>query len=59
MVEHLKQLSSMAETGRHVVVIIDAAGWHTNDIAEQLCLYREAPAIFTKAKPDKASVDLA
>ncbi|MGR2993526.1 transposase, partial [Vibrio vulnificus] len=34
MVEHLKQLSAVTEKGRHAVVIMDGAGWHTNDIAE-------------------------
>ncbi|HDY7777641.1 hypothetical protein D8T45_24280 [Vibrio vulnificus] len=33
-VEHLKQLSVVTEKGRHAVVIMDDAGWHTNDIAE-------------------------
>ncbi len=33
-VEHLKQLSAVTEKGRHAVVIMDGAGWHTNDIAE-------------------------
>ena len=35
MVEHLKQISAVTEKGRHAVVIMDGAGWHTNDIAEQ------------------------
>ena len=35
MVEHLKQISAMTEKSRHAVVIMDGAGWHTNDIAEQ------------------------
>ncbi|HFQ5337388.1 TPA: IS630 family transposase, partial [Vibrio vulnificus] len=34
MVEHLKQRSAVTEKGRHAVVIMDGAGWHTNDIAE-------------------------
>ncbi|EOA6544476.1 TPA: IS630 family transposase [Vibrio vulnificus] len=34
MVEHLRQLSAVTEKGRHAVVIMDGAGWHTNDIAE-------------------------
>ncbi len=34
MVEHLKQISAVTEKGRHAVVIMDGAGWHTNDIAE-------------------------
>ncbi|CAK1783822.1 hypothetical protein VCRA2119O147_1630001 [Vibrio crassostreae] len=35
MAEHLKQSSAVLEKGRHAVVIMDGAGWHTNDIAEQ------------------------
>ncbi len=34
MVEHLEQISAVTEKGRHAVVIMDSAGWHTNDIAE-------------------------
>ncbi|KYN90886.1 transposase [Vibrio cidicii] len=34
MVEHLKQISAVTEKGRHAVVIMIGAGWHTNDIAE-------------------------
>ena len=36
MVEHLKQISAVTETGRHAAVIMDGAGWHTNDIAKEL-----------------------
>lgn len=35
MIEHLKQISAVTEKGRHAVVVMDGAGWHTNDIAEQ------------------------
>lgn len=35
MVEHFKQISAVTEKGRHAVVIMDGAGWHTNDIANQ------------------------
>lgn len=35
MGEHLKQISAVTESGRHAVVIMDGAAWHTNDIAEQ------------------------
>ncbi|QFT27509.1 hypothetical protein FIV01_13975 [Vibrio aquimaris] len=35
MVEHLKQISTATEKGRHAVVIMDGASWHTDDIAEQ------------------------
>ena len=33
MVEHLRQISAVTEKGRHAVVIMDGAGWHTEDIA--------------------------
>ncbi|EMQ2875532.1 hypothetical protein V9N52_000759, partial [Vibrio navarrensis] len=35
MTEHLKQISAVTEKGRHAVIIMDGASWHTNDIAEQ------------------------
>nr|WP_193277924.1 IS630 family transposase [Vibrio navarrensis] len=34
MIEHLKQISAITEKGRHAVIIMDGASWHTNDIAE-------------------------
>ena len=36
MIEHLKQISTVTEKGRHAVVVIDVAGWHTADIANEL-----------------------
>ena len=33
MIEHLTQISAITEKGRHAVVIMDGAGWHTEDIA--------------------------
>ncbi|MGM6320265.1 IS630 family transposase [Vibrio parahaemolyticus] len=33
MIEHLKQISAVTEKGRHAVIIMDGAGWHTEDIA--------------------------
>lgn len=35
MLQHLAQISEVTEQGRHAVVIMDGAGWHTDDIAEQ------------------------
>ncbi|MFC5078556.1 hypothetical protein VTH8203_01719 [Vibrio thalassae] len=35
MVEHLKQIAAVTEKGRHAVVIMDDAGWHTEDIADE------------------------
>ncbi len=35
MIDHLAQISEATEKGRHAIVIMDGAGWHTNDIAEQ------------------------
>ena len=34
MTQHLKQISQATDVGRHAVVIIDGAGWHTMDTAE-------------------------
>lgn len=34
MMQHLKQISEATVAGRHAVVIIDGAGWHTMDTAE-------------------------
>ncbi len=33
MIEHLKQILAVTEEGRHAVVIMDGAGWHTEEIA--------------------------
>lgn len=33
MTQHLKQISQATPAGRHAVVIIDGAGWHTLDTA--------------------------
>ena len=35
MIEHLQQISAMTQRGRHAVVIMDGAGWHTEDIADR------------------------
>ncbi len=32
-VEYLRQLSAVTEKGRHAMVIMDGAGWHTEEIA--------------------------
>lgn len=34
MRQHLKQISEKTEAGRHAVIIMDGASWHTKDIAE-------------------------
>ena len=36
MIDHLKQISSATDKGRHAVVIMDGAGWHAEDIANEL-----------------------
>ena len=36
MIDQLDQMSEVTDKGRHAVVILDGAGWHINDIAEQL-----------------------
>ena len=33
MIEHLKQILAVTEEGRHAVVVMDGAGWHTEEIA--------------------------
>jgi transposase len=35
MVEHLRQISLNTESGRHAVVIMDGAGWHADDVADE------------------------
>ena len=35
MKQHLKQISEATEEGHHAVIIMDGAGWHTNDIADE------------------------
>ena len=32
MGQHLKQISNVTEKGRHAVVLMDGAGWHTEDV---------------------------
>lgn len=34
MTQHLSLISSATPTGRHAVVIVDGAGWHTMDTAQ-------------------------
>ena len=34
MTQHMKQISEVTEHGRHAVVIMDGAGWHTFDTAQ-------------------------
>uniref|UniRef100_UPI0034502517 transposase n=1 Tax=uncultured Pseudoalteromonas sp. TaxID=114053 RepID=UPI0034502517 len=35
MTQHMRQISHAAPIGRHAVVIIDGAGWHTFDTAAE------------------------
>ena len=35
MQRHLKQIADITEPDRHAVVIMDGAGWHTDDIAAE------------------------
>ncbi|MFT5163473.1 MAG: transposase [Alteromonadaceae bacterium] len=35
MIKHLSLISQKTKAGRHTVVYMDGAGWHTNDIAEE------------------------
>jgi len=34
MTQHLGQISAKTKPGRHAIVIMDGAGWHTDDIAK-------------------------
>lgn len=34
MTHHLQQIATRTQPGRHAVVIMDGAGWHTDDIAQ-------------------------
>ena len=36
MARHLQQISKRTAVGRHAVVVMDGAGWHTDDIADEL-----------------------
>jgi transposase len=36
MIQHLEQISITTKPGRHAVVIMDGAGWHTQDIAKDI-----------------------
>lgn len=36
MLTHLQQISQVTEKGRHAVVIMDGASWHTDDIAKDI-----------------------
>lgn len=35
MTKHLAQISAVTEPGRHAVIIMDGASWHTDDIADE------------------------
>jgi len=35
MKQHLQQISDRTQPGRYAVVIMDGAGWHTDDIARE------------------------
>jgi transposase len=36
MTQHLEQISAKTKPGRHAVVIMDGAGWHTDNIANNI-----------------------
>lgn len=36
MAQHLTQISKATKSGRHAVVIMDGASWHTDDISDAL-----------------------
>jgi hypothetical protein len=53
MIVHLSQISKVVEEGRFAVVIMDGAGWHTDDIDEPLdnVSITKLPSLFTLADP--------
>ena len=36
MQQHLELISKRTKPGRHAVIIMDGAGWHTDDIAQEI-----------------------
>lgn len=36
MIQHLQQISDATEAGRHAIVLMDGAGWHTDNIADDI-----------------------
>ncbi len=59
MIELLKQILAVTEEGRHAVVVMDGAGWHTEEIANDFkCQCHQAFALFSRAKPYRTSMAL-
>ncbi|WP_257575254.1 hypothetical protein [Vibrio parahaemolyticus] len=59
MIEHLKQILAVTEEGRHAVVVMDGAGWHTEEIANDFkCQCNQTFALFSRAKPYRTSMAL-
>ncbi len=60
MIEHLKQISAVTEKGRHVVVVMDGSGWHTEDITNDFknVSVIKLPTLFSRAKPYRTSMEL-
>ncbi|MFW7526531.1 hypothetical protein ACODM8_20735, partial [Vibrio ostreicida] len=56
MIQHLAQISH----GRHAVVIMDGAVWHTNDIAEPFsnAIIIKPPSLLTRVEPYRTSMTL-
>ncbi|MDW2199409.1 MULTISPECIES: transposase [Vibrio] len=52
MIEHLKQILAVTEEGRHAVVVMDGAGWHTEEIANDFkCQCHQTSTLFPKQNP--------
>ncbi len=48
----LKKILAVTEEGRHVVVVMDGAGWHTEEIANDFkCQCHQTSTLFSRAKP--------
>ena len=66
MTHHLEQISAKTKTGRHAVVIMNGPGWRSSRMASsfigrgyQECEYLKVAPVFTGAKPNRTSVELA
>jgi hypothetical protein len=66
MTHHLEQISAKTKTCRHAVVIMDGPGWRSRRMASsvisgryQECEYLKVAPVFTGAKPNRGSMELA
>lgn len=57
----VKQISEAIHSDRYALVIIDGAGWHTDDIAKHVdnLTALKLPPLFSRAKSNRADVAVA